>query len=589
VKPKSGLYAFAALGDLPFDPRDLTILGLDAPGVPRRDLPGLAAMAVDREEGGRAISIAERAGQLTILLGHLDEPGDLAAALALPPATAPAELAAAALARFGADAPAHMMGEWSLLDWRADSRTLVLLMSEATRDPLYFAFDGKRVAISAEMNRLTRLPWVGREFDPGGLLLHWSTGAMRRYMTDETVFRNVRRVVPGSRETFLLGERKTLRLPAPSPSAPWRGSFDDALAAIEALLRRIVGQHLARHGRAASLLSGGLDSSLIAWLASVERGSGQPLSFLSSVAPAGSGILDERAYSGAVADHLGLPIRYLAPGFEASLFVPAARLFAHTELPVVSPRHHVYDALYQAAFDDGVELLFDGLYGELTVTNPVPLERPWTSIRRAMRTVRDWRRARATSLAQPNFPFHARLLPAVVEALPSLLPHDWRAPHESLPRLRGNERWGVRRAAVKNAMTPTSAPEARLRHVMPFRDRRLLNLVATMPASYFERQGLDRAPARLILKDRLPDQVRLRVSGGPFSPDFLVRAERQALGTIDRIPDFRAAGAGDWIDLEWLQRELTALSNPGTATYDQVHKVQATAAAASYFLWLSTQ
>ena len=43
-----------------------------------------------------------------------------------------------------------------------------------------------------------------------------------------------------------------------------------------------------RHEKAMSLLSGGLDSSLLAWVEAQERKNGQYLSFLTSVAPPGS-------------------------------------------------------------------------------------------------------------------------------------------------------------------------------------------------------------------------------------------------------------------------------------------------------------
>jgi asparagine synthase (glutamine-hydrolysing) len=547
---------------------------------------GIVARAVDREEGGRAVSVAERSDGFTLLLGHLDEPEQRADALAMPRGTVFAELAGAAIGRFGADAPVRMIGEWTLLDWHGPSRTLTLLMSEASRDPLYFAVEGDRVAASAELNRLTRLPWVGREFDPGGLLFHWSTARLRRHMTDETVFRNIRRLVPGSREVFRVGGRRTIRLPAPVPGEPWRGSVGEANDAVEAVMRRIVGQHLSRHDRVGSLLSGGLDSSLIAWLVSAERRPHQPVSFLTSVAPEGSGIPDERPDSQAVADHLGFPIRFITPGPDASLYIPEARIFAHSELPVASPRHYLYNALYQAAFDDGADVLFDGAYGELTITNPVPLVRPFWSPRRYVRAWRDAKAARKARRDLPPLPFHVQLAPHVAEAVPDLVKHDWVEPYNPVQRLWGHQLWGLRIAATKNAMTPTTSPEARLRHVIPFRDRRLLNLVATMPASFMEQEGVNRALGRVMLRGgRLPESVRLRVWGKPFSPDFLVRAERQALATIARIEGFRAAGAGEWIDLDWLERELKALSQPGAASYDRVHSVQSTVVAAAYMEW----
>lgn len=587
---KTGLYGIASPGGAPIDPGDLAVLGFSDPPAPRQiTAEGFAVNIVDREEGGRAVHVAERDGMVVVLLGHLDESADLAGLLGMDPASPQAELALAALDRFGADAPHHMLGEWSLLRWRGDRRELTLLMSQACRDPLYFAVDRGRIAVSAEMRRLARLDWIGKALDPNGLYLIWGKARLRRYMTEETPFRGVHRLMPGSREVFDSGGRRTLRL-APIPAfEPWRGNFDEALDAIEAVLRRIVGQHLGRHGRAVSLLSGGLDSSLLAWLASQERHADQALSFLTSVAPEGSGAPDEREESRVVAEHLGLPIRFLAPEAEANPYLPAPRIFAHSELPVTSPRHYLYCALYDAAREQGAGILLDGAYGELTITNPVLLAGAPTSLRRYKRLYHDWKWARAERRSWPAGLFHARLSRAALSALPSMIEHDWAAPFESLPTVSPEAMWGVRAGASKNAMTPTSSPEGHFRHIMPFRDRRLLNLVATMPAAYMEQDGLTRAPARLLLRDRLPDRIRLRRDGKPFSPDYMDRLRAHALQTLEHIEDFSAAGAGDWIDLEWLKSRLMSISNQANITVQEAAEVQSTAIAAAYFKWWADQ
>jgi asparagine synthase (glutamine-hydrolysing) len=587
---KTGLYAIASPGGAPIDPGDLAVLGFSDPPAPRQiAADGFAVNVVDREEAGRAVHIVERDGMVLVLLGHLDEPADLAGLLGMDPASSQAELALAALERFGADAPHQMLGEWSLLRWRGDRRELTLLMSQACRDPLYFAVDRGRVAVSAEMRRLARLDWVGKAFDPNGLFLIWGKARLRRYMTEETPFRGVHRLMPGSRETFDPAGRRTQRL-APIPAfAAWQGSFDEALETIDAVLRRIVGQHLGRHGRAVSLLSGGLDSSLIAWLASQERHEGQALSFLTSVAPDGAGLPDEREESRVVAEHLGLPIRFVAPDAGANPYLPAAPMFAHSELPVTSPRHYLYAALYAAAHEEGAGIVLDGAYGELTITNPVLLAGAPTSLRRYKRLYHDWKWALKERLSWPAGLFHARLSTAALAALPSTIDQDWAAPFESLPTVRPEAVWGMRAGASKNAMTPTSSPDGNFRHVMPFRDRRLLNLVATMPAAYMEQGGLTRAPARLLLKDRLPDRIRLRRDGKPFSPDYMDRIRAHALPTIERIEDFSAAGAGDWIDLIWLRNRLMSISNQANITVQEAAEVQSTAIAAAYFNWWADQ
>lgn len=587
---KTGLYGIASLNGAPIDPSNLAVLGFADPPAPRLIVTdAFAVNVVDREEAGRAVHIVERDGICLVLLGHLDEPADLAGMLGMDLASPPAELALAALERFGADAPHHLLGEWSLLRWRADGRELTLMMSQACRDPLYFAVDGGRVAISAEMRRLTRLEWVGKAFDPSGLYLIWGKARLRRYMTEETPFRGVHRLMPGSRVTFDRAGRRTSHLMAITAFEPWRGNFDDAIEAIETVLRRIVGQHLGRHGRAVSLLSGGLDSSLLAWLASQERKEGEGLSFLTSVAPRGCGVSDEREESRIVADHLGLPIRLLAPDVKANPYLPADHMFAHSELPAVSPRHYLYSALYGAARDEGAELLLDGVYGELTVTNPIPLQAPPTSLRRYKRLYHEWKWSWTERRTWPAGLFHTRLSAAALAALPATIDHDWAAPFESIPTVSPDSIWGVRAGVSKNAMTPTSSPGGQLRHVMPFRDRRLLNLVATMPAAYMEQGGLTRAPARLLLKDRLPDRIRLRLDGKPFSPDFMDRIRAHALPTIEHIEDFAAAGAGDWIDLAWLKDRLTSISTQASISAQEAAEVQSTAAAAAYFKWWAGQ
>ncbi len=179
---RSGLYAIAALDGAPLDARERDVLGFDETTAQRFD--EFAVQAVDREEGGRAAHLLERPDETIAFLGYLDEPAELAAALGMTADAAPAALAGGALERFGAEAPQRMLGEWSLLRWHAPSRELTVLASEALRDPLYFAFNGKRAAIAAEPRMLARLPWVGAALDPTGMALYLSRARLRRVLAD---------------------------------------------------------------------------------------------------------------------------------------------------------------------------------------------------------------------------------------------------------------------------------------------------------------------------------------------------------------------------------------------------------------------
>jgi len=579
---RSGLFALASLDGAPLGDDEAGVLGLTGEQGARAE--GLAVRAHDGEEEGRAAHVARRGDDLVAFLGHLNEPGDLAAALGMRPDAPPTELALAALDRFGAEAPLRMLGEWSLLRWRGAERSLTVMMSEACRDPLYFATDGRRVAVAPEIRRLARLDWVDDGFDPAGLALQLSRARLRRIMTTETFLSGVSRVAPGSSETFGPA-RATSSLPPQPAQEPWTGSFEGAVETIEDLLRRIVGQHLGRHRRVASLLSGGLDSSLLAWLAAETRGKGQELTFLTSVAPEGSGIPDQLGFARTVSDHLGLDIIPVCPPPDASVYIPTARAFEHGELPVASPRHYLYGALYDAAADLGADVLLDGVYGELTITNRLPLAPARMTPRHALRELRTLLFPAQPQRRWPAEAFHARLSKAALAGLPSAWSKAWRAPYRPAPPPRVDRPWGYLPAVGKNVMTPTSAFGAGLRHLQPYRDRRLIRLMASMPAAFMQHDGLNRALARAILKGRLPDSISLRRSGGPFSPDFDLRLRTQTSDVLDRMSDFRHSGAGDWLDLAWLAEAMTRMREGRPMTRDEPFQAQATATAAAFFVW----
>ena len=97
----SGLYGAFRLDGGPVDMADAAALGLTVDG------PLGAALAAGFD--GRAPDAVHRSdagGQITLLVGDLDEPEAMADRLALSPTTPSADLARAALSRFGADTPA---------------------------------------------------------------------------------------------------------------------------------------------------------------------------------------------------------------------------------------------------------------------------------------------------------------------------------------------------------------------------------------------------------------------------------------------------------------------------------------------------
>ena len=569
-----GLYVLASLDGAPLSHRDCAALGLR----PADDRRGCVVSACDR--GIRSPEAVD-----TAFLGHIDEQATLAATLGLDPTTAPADLVRAAVARFGDDAPSRVLGEWSFVHWDGAARTLTVMVSDTARDALLFATDGRRVAVAPHVRAFRRLDSVDSAPNGRGLLLHMGRATVRSMAGDETMLRGVRRVGAGTRVTIApAGVTVGQRTPLPAP-ARWHGSFAEGIEAIDGLLRRILHEQLVRYPSTAVMLSGGLDSSLIAAFAAAMRLPSSSLLALTSAAPIGSGLPDERAYSQAVAEQAGIDMRAVVPAAGADAYLPTDAMLHALQQPISSPRHYVYDALYRAAAERGAQAIFDGSEGEWTVTG-YPDDTGWRQrARDAAHRAQALIRRRSVQGA-----FHVRLSKDAIAFAQAELQPALRALDPVAPRHRRDDMWGYSPGIDKNLGATTTTHLPGIRRLLPFRDRRLLTAFAGMPYRFLTEGGVTRAPGRALLMGKVPEHVRLRERGLPFSPDYLDRIHGQAAAARDRLPAFARAGVGEWLDLAWLDGALAriAAADVGKVALDTVFEAQATATAAAFLAYWSS-
>ncbi len=575
---KSGLYGLFRLDGGPVDPRDAEALGLDFPEAPET----AHAVAIDAHAPG-AVHRAEDGDALTILLGDLEEPEELAARLDLARTTSHALLARAALRKFGGETPGVMIGEWSLLHWDRSGR-LTLMISAARRDRLLFAISGARVAAASDLFRLSRIPWIGTAIDEAGLLFAMGRMDLRAHMGDRTMLAQVRQLEPGGSVTIAAGEfrKETAQVFIPQPRRT--GSFEDAVAEAEDLMRRIMRSRLARTAVPAALLSGGLDSSTLVWLAAEERGSDQDLLLFTSVAPPGSGLADEARFADAVADRLGLKSQHVAPPEDADIYRPPDAILGGASRPPLSNRHCLTETFQVEARKLGATVLFDGGYGEMTMTGVTPLTTIEHHLREAARRLR--RSLRPPESRPPLSPFHVRFAPHRLANLPEVVRAGLAVrTTPTTDSRRPNDQWGYLPGAEKMLVQPNEFYPGAIRMEIPYRDLRLLRLFAGFPARFLVHEGLNRAPARHMLAGRLPNSVRLRTSGMPASPDHLVRLQRQAPQARGRISAFRSAGVDEWLDLDWLDQSLVRFAEQGPRDHVDATEVQLTAITAEFLTW----
>jgi asparagine synthase (glutamine-hydrolysing) len=574
----SGLYGVFRLDGGPCDARDVKVLGLQLSSA-----PGLAhAQAID-EQMPKAVHGIEGDGALTLLLGFLEDAEILAARLNMAKATPHAQLARAALARFGADLPAEMMGEWSLLHWEPTGR-LTLMLSAARRDRLFFAISDNKVAIAPDLFLLGRIPWVGSTLNETGFLLALGRSGIRAHLDDRTMLANVRQLRPGASLTLTRDQHRFENAKIFTPVPKFEGTFEEAVVESEVLLRRIVKARMARTAAPAILLSGGLDSSLLAWLASEERQIDQRVRSITSVAPPESKLGDERQAADAVINRLGLVAEYAWPPAAANIYRPPDFLFAGAGGPLLHAHHALAESFQATARKQGASLLLEGSYGELTITGRLGDVTPRQRLKAFAKTLLT--PFMSTHAREPEVgPFHARLSSHRLASLPEEVRAAIATPKELslVPRL--GEQLGYLQSAAKS-MSPYGEPYAgAIRTEIPFRDLRLLRLFAGFPAKFLLRDGYERAPARYLLAGKLPDSVRLRTMHGPASPDYMAQIKRQAPQARTRLAAFRAADIDEWLDLEWLDGALARIGEHGPRDITDAFEVQFTAHMAEFLCW----
>lgn len=559
------------LGGAPVAPVQAEALGLVPDGVS----PALHRIESSEGFGG---SVLEDGQRRTIFHGHIDDLVRVSHELGAAPDRPLAELARLAFDRWGKDIPAKLPGEWVLLD--AQPGAVALVQSAARLIGVFHSRHGNLICVSSDIAALARLPWVGRELDEAGFLFALGRASLRAHGSGQTFLRGVSKLQPGETVCFTpAGTTSTINLPF-VPVPRWEGSIVEAAMEAEALLQAIIDERLERHGDVACLLSGGLDSSLLTMLVSERLRPGQRAICLTSVAPPGSGLADELAQASLVAERLGFDLIPVVPGSEPGIYRPDPKEFAAANGPSFSVRHYLYRALADQAAAAGAAAIFDGAYGEMTVTGLMPLASPALYLRQLAKRLL----GRGSSVAGAS-PFHVRLAPHRLQDSPAQVAAA--AAGQQIdpfqPRHR-RDAWGYFPGVAKTLEPASEAPDRPMLEY-PFRDPRLLQMFAGFPAKFLVHEGLNRSIARIMMAGRLPDAIRLRTDTMPFSPDYMARLQAEAPLARSRIAAFRKADIADWLDLDWLDTALQRFAAQGANSNDNAFEVQLTAMAAEFLLW----
>ncbi|HWH04978.1 MAG TPA: asparagine synthase (glutamine-hydrolyzing), partial [Gaiellaceae bacterium] len=194
----------------------------------------------------------------------------------------------------------RLRGMFAFAVWDARRQRLLLARDRYGIKPLYVREEGSGLAFASELRALPR-----GEVDLDALEAFLAFNSVPGPLS---IFRGTRKLLPGHLLVWEAGSTRVERYARPAPAADVRREDADTLAAeLRDRLRDSVRAHLVADVPVGVLLSGGVDSSLLAALAAQETG--EPLRTFSIGFEEST--FDERADARLVADRYGTTHREL--------------------------------------------------------------------------------------------------------------------------------------------------------------------------------------------------------------------------------------------------------------------------------------
>jgi asparagine synthase (glutamine-hydrolysing) len=232
---------------------------------------------------------------------------------------------------YGRDCVKHLRGMFAFAIWDRRTRCLFIARDRLGIKPLYYRYDGQTFLFGSEIKAILAYPGVNSEFNQGTLAEYMAFGYIAG---PETMFAGVQKLLPG--HTLELNESGELKIEPywdlsalPDTDHRPRSYY---VKTYRELLEECVASHLMSDVPLGIFLSGGLDSSAVAALASKIRR--EPIETFS--VGYGEEEYSELPYARQVAEHLGSKHHEVRLSRE-EFFETLPQLIWHEDEPIVWP------------------------------------------------------------------------------------------------------------------------------------------------------------------------------------------------------------------------------------------------------------
>jgi asparagine synthase (glutamine-hydrolysing) len=437
------------------------------------------------------------------------------------------EVILAAYAQWGDACVDRFNGMWAFAIHDRAANRLFLSRDRFGIKPLYYCDTTTNFAFGSEIKQL--LPTLAsRRADLDAVQIFLITGGID--LSDETLFRGIRKLPAGVCATYdLNNHRLSLRqyYQIPFREDVSRLSPDAALDLYGTLLTDAVRLQLRSDVRVGTCLSGGLDSSSVATVASELYGHESPFTAITAVSEAPE--TDESHYAAAVVAEHDLEWHRVRPSYAD--FVDSLPLIVQSqEEPFGGPTLIMQHFVMKAARDNGITVLLDGQGGDETLLGypkylAMHLAQCWrdhgpAGVWQALHQIPQ-HNAGIGRLAMAKYFFGGRLASArywlEAHAQPGVIRSARTPPHLRALEQAASDPFQLQSLEISSTNLPVllryedkSAMAYGVETRLPFLDHRLVEVALSIPLYYKLSGGWTKWLLRQLMEGRLPDAIAWR-------------------------------------------------------------------------------
>jgi asparagine synthase (glutamine-hydrolysing) len=512
--------------------------------------PVALAYGADHERNGPQ-PFHDQALRATVVVdGRIDNLPDIAHALDVDPKSPVCAVLLAAYRRWGIDAAARTLGDFIVVIYDETDRRLVCLRDPMGQRPLFYGVGPHGIVLGSEMQQVVRHPAIPTDVNEG---------AIAEYLTytpvtmAETLWRHVHRLPPAHALEIANRDIHVRRFWDFDPDAAGRpmtaAEYDEEL---RALVASTTSCRVRDDDQVGVLLSGGIDSSIVAGLAQARRveSARSPVHAFSVAFPGLA--CDESPYVDTVVEKWNLPVT------RANVTIPSQALLhrevdRYLDLPIY-PNSLVTDPLRRAAEAIGIRVMLTGCGGdEFFAGNPhypMDLVRQGDLIGGARAFVRPFLSDRLRHVLKPVFGAKPLTYPWIRPELAQRVALDDRTRPAAAPLFHDDEQrelHGMVTALLQvlgSEIDERAAQACGLEPACPLFDRRVAEFGLALPSTERWRGREQKVLLKRALAAFLPPSVAARNDKAEFSSTYVETL--QAFGGRALFTNLRSNDAG-WV------------------------------------------